>query len=120
MPRFMIELPHEDELHTCSRALAAIEQGGAHFVTHAEWGCEQGVHVAWLVVELESRDQALQLVPPPLRPMARVIELRRITREGILTRLAAHDAGEAAELQPEPAAKPRHEHARIQEARRAS
>jgi len=121
MPRYMIELPHQDEFHTCSRALAAIEQGGSHFVTHAEWGCEQGVHVGWLVVELASMAEALQLVPPSLRTLARVIELHRITREDILTRIAAHEGLELAEPEPEPAPEPPQRRLRsVQAERRAS
>jgi hypothetical protein len=111
MPRFMIELPHENEFHTCSRALAAIEETGSHFVTNAEWGCDAGVHVGWLVIELEDRAQALQLVPPQLRTMARVVELSRITKEDIRARIRAQQGtpepvgaveGEPVAAAPEP------------------
>ena len=61
---------------------------GSHFVTHTDWGCEAGVHCGWLIVELESRDEALRIVPPELRPQARIIQLNRFTREQITSRIA--------------------------------
>jgi len=58
-------------------------QLGSHLITNAEWGCEDGVHTGWLIVELESREEALQLVPPQYRADTRVILLRRWSRTEI-------------------------------------
>ncbi len=88
MPRYLIELTHEDEHDACVRALRAIEQYGAHFVTHADWGCHDGIHCGWLVVELDSREEAMMVVPPEFRPEARIVELNRFTREEIASLIA--------------------------------
>ena len=83
MPRFLIEIPHSDEHDACVRAIDAIEKQGSHFVTKADFGCADGRHAAWMVVELDSRDQARQIVPPQFRPEAHVVQLEQYTREQI-------------------------------------
>jgi len=85
MPKYLIELPHEDERIACIKALRAIEEHGSHFVTHADWGCNDGVHCGWLIVELDSREDALTIVPPEMRRDARVVRLNRFTRDEIAT-----------------------------------
>lgn len=93
MPRYLIELRHGDEHAACVKALRAIEQYGSHFVTHADWGCKAGTHRGWLIVELGSRDEAMQLVPPEYRQEARVVELNRFSREEIVSWIAELDNG---------------------------
>ena len=89
MPRYLIELTHDDEHAACVRAIEAIEKYGAHFFTHADWGCLNGVHSAWVIAELDSREGALQLVPPQFRPDARIVELNKFTREEIASMVGA-------------------------------
>ncbi len=92
MPRYMIELHYEEnEYDTCLKALRASEQFGSHFVTHADWGCEAGVHCGWMIVELDSRDEAMQIVPRELRQQVRIIKLNRFTKEQIASRIAELD-----------------------------
>ena len=83
MPRYLIEFCHSSEHEGCVRSLDSIMQFGSHLITNAEWGCEDGVHTGWLIVELESREEALQLVPPQYRADTRVILLRRWSRTEI-------------------------------------
>jgi len=83
MPRFVIELTHDDDHAACVSVLQAVERYGAHFFTHAEWGCRAGIHCAWMIAELDSREEALQLVPPQFRHEARIVELCKFTREEI-------------------------------------
>ena len=83
MPRFLIELAHDDEHSACVRALQAIEQYGSHLMTHANWGCAQGVHAGYVIAETESRAEALLLVPPQFRREARIVEVKTFTREDI-------------------------------------
>ncbi len=92
MPRYMIELHYEEnEYDTCLKALRASEQFGSHFVTHADWGCEAGVHCGWMIVELGSSAEAMQIVPPDLRHEARIVKLNRFTKEQIASRIAGLD-----------------------------
>jgi hypothetical protein len=52
-------------------------------LTHADWGCKDGVHSGWLIVELDSRDEAMMMVPPEYRREARIVELRKFSREEV-------------------------------------
>lgn len=88
MPRYLIELPHDDEYGACVKALQAIERAGSHFVTRADWGCSDGVHVGWLIAELDGRTEALQMVPAEFRQDARIVELTKHTREEIAEMIA--------------------------------
>ncbi len=83
MARFMIEIPHENEYAACVRALHALDTNGSHFVTHADFGCGDGVHSGWLIVDAESRAEAERIVPPELRSAARIVQLQQFTREEI-------------------------------------
>ena len=88
MPRYLIELTHADEFEGCVQALHAIEQYGAHLLTSADWGCYDGVHCAWMVVDVDSREEAVRVVPPQFRPEARVVALNKFTREEIASMVA--------------------------------
>lgn len=83
MPRFLIEFCHSSEYEGCVRALDAIMQYGSHIITNAEWGCEAGLHTGWLIADLDSREEALQLVPPQYRTDTRIIQLRTWSRAEI-------------------------------------
>jgi len=83
VPRFLIAFDHSSEYEGCVRALDAITQYGSHLMTNADWGCADGVHTGWLIAELDTREEALLLVPPQYRADARVVMLSRWTREQI-------------------------------------
>ena len=83
MPRFLIESSHTNEHEGCVRALDAITKYGSHLMAHIEWGCDDGVHVGWLVVDLDTPEEALQLIPPQYRNSSRVVKLRTWSREEI-------------------------------------
>ena len=83
MPRFLIEIRHSDEYEGCVKALDAIVNFGSHLVTNAEFGCEDGEHAGWLIVEVDTRAEALQMIPPKLRDGARIVQLRKWTRAEI-------------------------------------
>ncbi|MHC4405376.1 MAG: hypothetical protein ACYTG0_37495 [Planctomycetota bacterium] len=88
MPRYLIELSHADEHAACVKALRAIERFGSHFVTQADWGCKAGTHSGWMIAELDSRDEAMQMVPPEFRQEVRIVQLNRFTREQIASLIA--------------------------------
>ncbi len=83
MPRFLIETSHTSEHEGCVRALDAVTKYGSHLMTRTEWGCEDGVHCGWIIVDLNDRDEARRLVPPQYRANSRVVELRRWSRDKI-------------------------------------
>ena len=44
MQRYLIEVPHEPEELACARVIQTFLDTGSHYLTHADWGCEDGVH----------------------------------------------------------------------------
>lgn len=83
MPRFLIEFRHTDDHAGCVRALDAVVNYGSHLVTHAEFGCGDGEHAGWMILEIDDRDQALQVIPPQFRSDAKIVMLRKWTPEEI-------------------------------------
>ena len=83
MPRFLIEVPHPEEVVACARVVQVFLATGSHFLTHADWGCMDGVHSAWIIVDADSKDQARSIVPPPFRSGAKIIGLNKFSMEQI-------------------------------------
>jgi hypothetical protein len=79
MARFLIEVPHEAERSACARAVRVFLETGSHFLTHADWGCMDGVHKAWIVVDVEDKDDAREIVPPAFRSQAEITRLNEFT-----------------------------------------
>lgn len=83
MPRFLIEVPHDDSKTACDNAVRAFMETGSHFVTNADWGCSDGEHKAWITVEMDSKADALSLLPPHFRRQAKVIALQKFEPKNI-------------------------------------
>ena len=81
MPRFLIEVPHDPTPLGCTRAVEILLRTGSHFLTHADWGCKDDEHKAWVIMDFESRDAALGIVPPDLRKDAKVVQLNWFKRD---------------------------------------
>jgi hypothetical protein len=77
MAKFLIEVPHESEVVSCARAVKVLLESGSHFLTHAEFGCQDDVHKAWIVVDVDSKDEARGLLPPVYRRHATIVQLCR-------------------------------------------
>jgi hypothetical protein len=80
MEKYLIEVPHEATKSACANAVSVFFQTGSHFLAQAHWGCHDGEHKAWLIVEVENRDQARQILPPLFRPIAKIVKLHTFTR----------------------------------------
>ena len=81
MQRFILEVDHVPE--ECLRLLDSIMQAGAHYLRNTDWGCRDGVHSAWIIVEAEDHNDARLMVPPALRANARIVGLNKFTPEDI-------------------------------------
>jgi hypothetical protein len=71
--RYMVESPHDAE--DCAMMVNEVRHMG--YLHHFEWGCKSGVHIGWAVLEAESAEQALMVVPPLLRKRARAVGLTK-------------------------------------------
>ena len=81
MPRFLIEVAHNNTKADCDLAVNIFKSTGSHFLTNADFGCEDGVHNAWINVEVKSKSEALRIVPPPFRDKTKVIRVKKFALE---------------------------------------
>ena len=81
MPRFLIEVPHETEVVACSKAAKLLLETGSHFVTHADFGCMDGDHRAWIFVEGQDKAEVRNMVPVSYRSAARIVGLNKFSIE---------------------------------------
>lgn len=94
MARYLIEVPHEQEIQACARVVQIFLASGSHLLTHADWGCFDGEHSAWLIVDVETKAEARSLVPPAFRADAKIVGLNKFTMEQI-DRIMGHHAQES-------------------------
>ena len=90
MQRFLVEVPHSPETLACARVVQVFLNTGSHFLTHADWGCLDGVHRAWFVVDADSKEEARNVVPPPYRADATIVGLNKFSIDQINTILGSH------------------------------
>jgi hypothetical protein len=90
MARFLIEVPHEPERVACARVVEIFLKTGSHFLTHADWGCKDGEHKAWIIAEVDSKQEARSILPPTLRSQAKIVQLNYFTIDEIEIILRHH------------------------------
>jgi len=90
MPKFLVEVPHEPGLEACARAVKTFLNSGSHFVANADWGCYDGDHRAWIVLDVDSKEEARSIVPPIYRSQAKITGLNKFTLREIEDLLLKH------------------------------
>lgn len=90
MNRFLIEAPHEGTAEACDQAIRTFLAAGSHFMTHADWGCSDGEHKAWIVVDVESKDDALHILPLMYRQSAKITKLEKFSINDVDKKLVKH------------------------------
>ena len=83
MTRYLIEVPHADKKEACERAVRAFMETGSHFMTHADWGCSDDEHKAWITVELDSKEEARSILPPNFRQDAKIVALEQFSMDDL-------------------------------------
>jgi hypothetical protein len=94
--KFLIEIPHEAETVACARVVHVFLTSGSHLLSNADWGCMDGVHVSWIIVDVDSKAEARAIVPPAFRAEAKITALCKFTLgmiDGILKQHKAEGAG---------------------------
>ena len=86
MAKYLIEVPHGADKGACDQAIQIFQQTGSHFLTHAEWGCLDGEHKAWIIAEVKSKEEARFILPSAFRANAKIT---------LLTTFSARDLIEA-------------------------
>lgn len=71
MDRYLVISPHTEG--DCKQALKEVNAIG--YITHFDWGCADGDHTGWVVIEAENTQQALLVVPAMQRHKAKAVKL---------------------------------------------
>lgn len=96
MDRYMVTVPHAEDVIGCTGVVKIFLETGSHYLANADWGCEDGDHTAWMIVDATNKEEATQIVPPPFRVEARVVRLTKFTMEEIDRILQQHsDPGDS-------------------------
>jgi hypothetical protein len=95
MARFLVEAHHDKQTLACERVVKLFQATGSHYLTHAEWGCLDGQHTAWLMVDADTREEARALLPPAFRGRAKVVALTRFGPEDVDWIVLQHQVEEA-------------------------
>jgi hypothetical protein len=74
----------------CARAVQLLLQTGSHYLTHADFGCKDGDHCAWIVVECDNKDQARNILPPAYRTKANIVGLNKFSLDELEALLKLH------------------------------
>ena len=90
MARFLIEIPHENTKQACDEAIEIFKNTGSHFLTNADWGCQDDVHKAWIIIDVDDKEAALMVVPPQLRGNAMAITLDKFALETVGAAIKQH------------------------------
>ena len=92
MARFLIEVPHEEQTIACAKAIKILFESGSHFITHADFGCCDGIHKAWIVVDVDTKSEARNMVPAAYRMAATVVALNKFTPDQLDQLIQQHHA----------------------------
>jgi hypothetical protein len=90
MAKFLIEVPHEATPAECKAAIQIFLSTGSHFLSHADWGCLDGAHKAWITVDVASKDEARNILPPAYRSRANIVSLNKFIIDDANTVVAQH------------------------------
>lgn len=90
MPRYILEVPHDNNKRACDLAVSIFRSTGSHFLSNALFGCPDDVHKAWISVVTHDRDDARRIVPPPFRDKVKVTRVRRFALEKVEKNLKPH------------------------------
>ena len=77
MPSYLVEVIQPSDDVARRRIDRAVAGFGSHFVARASWRQSSDRYIGSMVVDCDHRAEALALVPPSLRPFARVTRLER-------------------------------------------
>jgi hypothetical protein len=90
MARFLIEVPHEDSRKACALAVKILLSSGSHYLTNADYGCLDGEHKAWIIIEADSKQEARLIIPPVYRQAVKVVKLNKFSLKDIDEILEQH------------------------------
>jgi hypothetical protein len=82
MARFLVESSHT--ARECVWALRELVHESEDTLDQYEWGCKDGEHVGWAIVEAETKFEVLARIPRVLRPQTHIVQLNQFTAEEVV------------------------------------
>jgi hypothetical protein len=92
MPKYLIEVSHRGDKIECKQAVAVFLSSGSHFLKNADWGCLDDEHKAWFFLDVDSKDEALMIVPPAYRKDTKITRLNKFSLNDFDELLLHHKA----------------------------
>jgi hypothetical protein len=83
MPKFQIVSPHLPS--ECLQAMDEILARNPEFLEEAWNGCDVGDHTIYAVVDADAAEEARERIPAFIRRKTRVVEVKQVTPEQIVT-----------------------------------
>lgn len=90
MSKFLVEVSHGADRLSCLHSIQIFLSTGNHFLVNADWGCHDGVHKAWFMIDVNSKEEALRIVPPMYRKDAVITQLEKFDMKQVESMLADH------------------------------
>ena len=90
MPRYLLEVPHSADPAACAMAVKVFLETGSHYLSNADWGCFDGVHKSWIIMEANSKEEARLVLPPSFRPQATIVGLNKFTMQDLAAMRRGH------------------------------
>jgi hypothetical protein len=91
MTKFLIEVPHGANKKDCDQAIQIFIQTGSHFLTHADCGCLDGEHKAWIIVDVKDKEEARLILPSVFRSVAKITQLTTFTAKDLMQSEVYHN-----------------------------
>jgi hypothetical protein len=77
MSKYLIEVHHNSDKFECHKSMEVFLSSGSHFLTNADWGCMDGVHKAWFMMDADNKDEVMRIVPPAYRKDTIIVQLSK-------------------------------------------
>ena len=91
MTKYLIEVPHDAKKEACREAVRIFQETGNHFMTNADWGCKDGEHKAWLLLNMDSKEVVRNILPLAFRQSAKIVELVKFETEDLEKNVEMHN-----------------------------
>jgi hypothetical protein len=82
MAKFLIESHHT--ARDCVWALRQVLREDRCTLEQYHWGCKDGVHVGWAMLEASTKFDVQATIPQVLRSQTRIVQLNRFTPDEVM------------------------------------
>lgn len=91
MAKYLVEVSHSPDKLECLNTIQIFLSSGSHFLTHADWGCLDGEHKAWFIIDIDSKEEALRIVPSYYRRNTKITKLSSFNLHEVESLLNHHE-----------------------------